>query len=363
MNRKKSNNIWIRLISAICITAICLAFFVGCDKNVSTEEFEKLEKDFSSANDELKALQETYDAALKENEALSSTNEAAKLEIEALKSENETAKQEIISLKNNNETAKQEITALKSENEAAKQTINDLKSENEAVKLEIETLKSENEVALEEIESLKSQLQDLLNYVTPDSSEEKVRIYIDQGHNPTSYHNAGASGNGLYEENLTFTIGRLLAGLLEFDGRFEVCLSRPTANTVLGTDNTTSLKARVKGAQEFEADYFVSLHINSYRDESANGVEVLAAEEDGTSYDFGSSILSELVNATGLRNRDMKHRPDLYVLKNATMPAVIVEMGFISNPTDSALLAQNPALFAQGIYDGILAYFNLQPNT
>ena len=48
-----------------------------------------------------------------------------------------------------------------------------------------------------------------------------------------------------------------------------------------------------------------------------------------------------------------------YVLKYATMPAALLELGFITNPDDSAMLDEHPELFAQGIYNGILAHFNL----
>ena len=84
-----------------------------------------------------------------------------------------------------------------------------------------------------------------------------------------------------------------------------------------------------------------------------------AAERNSTSYAFGNQLLQGLAHATNLRNRGMKLNPDLYVLKNATMPAVLLEMGFISNREDAALLAQKPELFAKGIYEGVLAYFGL----
>ena len=187
---------------------------------------------------------------------------------------------------------------------------------------------------------------------------EKIRIYIDQGHNPAPYHNSGAVGNGLYEQDLTFSIGCILAEMLRKDGRFEVCLSRPQESTVLGTDNKSSLQARVDGAVDFEADYFISLHINSFSQNNANGIEVFAAEDGTESYVFGKSLLQGLLNSTSLKNRGMKMNPDLYVLKNASMPAVLVEMGFISNNEDAALLSEHPELFAQGIYDGIVDYFD-----
>ena len=325
MIRGKSKYTWVRIVSVICVTSLCVAFFGGCNM-VSSDEFDDLENEFFRVNKDYKALKEEYEAALQEKEA-----------------------------------ATQEIEGLKSANEAATQEIADLKSANAASASEIEAMKAQNEVAMQEIEALKEQLSDLLDYATPDSSEEKIRIYIDQGHNPTSYHNAGASGNGLFEEDLTFTIGRLLAGLLALDGRFEVCLSRPTSSTVLGTDNVGSLEARVQGAKDFEADYFISLHINSYDVDTVSGIEVLVAEESGTSYDFGEHILAGLIDATDMNDRHMKYRPELYVLKNAAMPAVLVEMGFISNPDDAAMLSQSPDVFAQGIYHGILQYFELEP--
>lgn len=363
MTRKNLKSICYRIISALCIIALCLTFFASCNEVSLSEDLAQIEKDLLNANNELESLQSDYDEALKKNEDLTENNEAAKQEIEALKAANEASKKEIEDLKVANESANKEITSLKATNEAANKTATDLKATNEAINTELEVLKASNEASLKEIEDLKNLISDLFNYVTPDSSEDKIKIYIDQGHNPTSYHNSGAVGNGLYEENLTFTIGRLLAGLLTLDERFEVCLSRPMSSTVLGTDNTSSLEARVQGAKDFEADYFISLHINSYTESSAHGIEVHTVSNTGESYDFGSALLDGLIDSTALRNRGMKQSPNLYVLKNATMPAVLVEMGFISNADDAKLLSANPELFAQGLYNGILNYFNLAPIT
>jgi hypothetical protein len=63
---------------------------------------------------------------------------------------------------------------------------------------------------------------------------------------------------------------------------------------VLGTDNTTSLEARVRGAEEFGADYFISLHINSFSDASVRGLEMLVFAEDTEAYSFGKSVLDSL---------------------------------------------------------------------
>ena len=201
--------------------------------------------------------------------------------------------------------------------------------------------------------------------ITPPTPTEKIKIYIDQGHNPFSpthppSWNTGASNEalGLYEQDLTYEIGILLAELLAQDDRFEVRLSRPTPETILGTDNDSALDFRVNDAAEWGADYFISLHINSYSDPSVDGIEVYTATTDGEQYELGKKLLNGLLNATQLDNRGMRDGSQLRVLKNAQMPAVLLEMGYISNFNDATLLDESPELFAQGIYNGIQAYFD-----
>ena len=342
---------WIRLTSVICIVVMMMFSCVGCTSYISFDEFVEWKNQLTSEIDSLKSNNE---AAQQELDTLKSRYEAAQQEIDTLKSSYEDAQQEIASLKSSYEDALQKIASLENADEVLQGEIDTLLGLYEEAQLEIEVLQDRYEDALSEMEQLKQQIENLQSSITP-----KIRIYIDQGHNPTSYHNSGAFGNGLYEQDVTYTIGCLVAQLLEKDGRFAVCLSRPTANTVLGTDNSSSLAARVKGAETFGADYFISLHTNAFESTSANGIEVYTAQQQGEAYALGTSLLQGLIASTGLRDRGMKLNPDLHVLKNATMPAVLVEMGFITNPADAALLSQSPELFAQGIYDGILAYFGL----
>ena len=89
-----------------------------------------------------------------------------------------------------------------------------------------------------------------------------IRIYIDQGHNPSSY-NTGAEGNGFFEQDITYDIGQRVYRLLADNPAFEATLSRPTPETVLGSDNSSSLVARVREANAFGADLFISLHTNA----------------------------------------------------------------------------------------------------
>lgn len=185
-----------------------------------------------------------------------------------------------------------------------------------------------------------------------------IRIYIDQGHNPQN-PNAGAEGSGLREQDLTYEIGRLTAELLAANPNFEVRLSRPTPETSLGSTNAESLAARVNDANSWGADYFISLHANASTITSASGAEAFVYNSTSPANGLAEDILEGISASTGLADRGVFVRPSLYVLRRTEMPSTLIEMGFITNPTDATLMSQNPGLFAEGIYNGILDYFNL----
>ncbi len=186
-----------------------------------------------------------------------------------------------------------------------------------------------------------------------------IKIFIDQGHNPQN-PNAGAEGNGLREQDITYRIGTLLAERLSSDPRFEARVSRSSPTEVLGTSNSSSLAARVNAANSWGADIFVSLHTNASSVSSASGVEAYAFSGASEGFELAEDIVDELAKITGLPDRGVFARPSLYVLRRTKMPSTLVELGFITNPGDAALMGENPALFAEGIYRGILEYFDLQ---
>ena len=185
-----------------------------------------------------------------------------------------------------------------------------------------------------------------------------IKIYIDQGHNPRN-PNAGAEGNGLREQDIVYRVGIALGELLAANGNFDVRLSRPTPETQIGTSNSTSLRLRVADANAWGADYFISLHTNAATAASATGSEAFVYSEPSSAFDLGEDILRRMSEVTGLNDRGTFVRPGLYVLRKTAMPAVLVELGFITNPSDARLMNENPELFATGIYQGILDYLNL----
>ena len=96
------------------------------------------------------------------------------------------------------------------------------------------------------------------------------------------------------------------------------------------------LVARVNDANDWGADYFISLHTNASEIRAASGSEAYIYRRDSPAEDLALQILRRLNEATGLRDRGVMARPSLYVLRKTRMPAVLVELGFITNSRDAA---------------------------
>ncbi|RDU24211.1 N-acetylmuramoyl-L-alanine amidase family protein [Anaerosacchariphilus polymeriproducens] len=188
-----------------------------------------------------------------------------------------------------------------------------------------------------------------------------IKIFIDQGHNPTGYHNAGAQGFGFFEENITFQVGIYLANLLENDYRFEVRLSRPTSTTVLGTTNATSLAERVRMANEWPADYFISIHANSNVNPAINGAEIYIYKYYTQAHWLAQNVMEGILRYTTLKDNGIRENPALYVLRRTQMPAILTEIGYLSNYNDFLVLRDQQWRIAYGMYIGILNYFGFEP--
>lgn len=187
-----------------------------------------------------------------------------------------------------------------------------------------------------------------------------IRIFIDQGHNPNG-PNTGAEGNGLREQDVTYLVGVYLADLLRADPRFEVRLSRNFPDEILGTNNASSLAARVNMANSWPADYFISIHANSNTNPAINGSEVYVYRQNTQSYWLAQHVLNGIVARTGTKDNGVRLNPSLYVLRRTNMPAILVELAYLSNKADAEKLQNDPYGFALGIYDGMLSYFGFSP--
>ncbi len=187
-----------------------------------------------------------------------------------------------------------------------------------------------------------------------------IKIFVDQGHNPKDV-NAGAEGFGLREQDITYNVGVYLAEFLTADPRFEVMLSRKSPDEILGTTNATSLISRVNMANQWGADYFLSIHANANVNPAINGTEMYVYSENTQSYWLAQHLLNAVVAVVGTKDNAVRLNPALYVLRKTAMPSVLAELAYITNPQDNIKLRDDQYGFARGLYFGLLSYFGLEP--
>ena len=184
-----------------------------------------------------------------------------------------------------------------------------------------------------------------------------IKIFIDPGHNP-GLINAGANVNGVLEADINFLVGNYLADILRMDTRFEVRMSRNTITEVVGTDRDSSLNQRVQMANQWPADFFLSLHCNYNNNPAINGSEVYIYRANSQAQWLAENILSGLVDVVQMKDNQIYVDPELYVLQHTTMPANLIELGYLTNANDFQKLTTKQLLFAIGIYVGLLHYFD-----
>ena len=184
-----------------------------------------------------------------------------------------------------------------------------------------------------------------------------IKIFIDQGHGPNI--NTGAEAFGLYEQNITFMVGAYLSDILSSDNRFEAMASRSNITENIGYNNSSSLRMRVERANQFEADYFISIHCNANVNPAINGTEAYVFQTGTSAYYLGQSIVNEIVRRVGTRPNGVYANPSLYVLRYTGMPAVLIELAYLTNLSDSFKRTYDQYQFAYGIYVGLLNYLGL----
>ncbi len=184
----------------------------------------------------------------------------------------------------------------------------------------------------------------------PRASQGQLTVVIDPGHGGAD---PGAVGiGGLREKDINLTISRRLQSILQERG-----INAIMART---DDREIDLDPRVDFAERANADVFVSVHSNaiSLSRPDVNGLETYYYS---SGFRLAQTIHNNILQRTDLRDRGVR-RARFYVLVNTSMPAVLVETGFVTGREDAARF-RNPAelnKIADGIAGGVLQYLNVQ---
>ncbi|MEM9977386.1 MAG: DUF3747 domain-containing protein [Cyanobacteria bacterium P01_D01_bin.2] len=181
---------------------------------------------------------------------------------------------------------------------------------------------------------------------TPAARQGEVLIMIDPGHGG---RDPGAVGrNGLQEKEINIFISRRIQRTLEQRG-YRVAMTRTQ-------DVEVDLQPRVDIAERANATIFVSVHANaiSMSRPEVNGLETYYFS---TGRNLARSIHSSVLRSVDMRDRGVR-QARFYVLRNTSMPAVLVETGFVTGREDAARFQSNAAReqIADAIAQGIIDY-------
>lgn len=117
-----------------------------------------------------------------------------------------------------------------------------------------------------------------------------------------------------------------------------------------------SLSEVCRQANAYNADLFVSIHCNSAPNYSAHGTETYYYAGSEHSYKLASCIQAQLLFTMGTSDRGLKDGSWLYVLKHTAMPAVLTEIGFISNYAEETYIIEHKRVIAHAIARGIIDF-------
>ena len=173
---------------------------------------------------------------------------------------------------------------------------------------------------------------------------EKI-IIIDAGHGG---EDSGAVGvNGKLEKDLNLEMSLQIGKMLEEKGyivvytRTDDRLLYTEAENVYGIRKISDLKNRVKVADRYPDSIFVSIHMNSFGSSKYSGLQVYYSDNGDESRALADTIQNRVATDLQKKNkRNTKSGKDMYVLKNVSNTAVLIECGFLTNEAECKKLSE-----------------------
>lgn len=179
-------------------------------------------------------------------------------------------------------------------------------------------------------------------------------IIVDPGHGGMD---GGCTFAGVLEKDINREIADKVADKLQERG-YRVVLARKEDELVDKTD-------RIEKANRQNARLYVSIHQNSYEDNSVSGIETWYDNNDGTGNGkrLAALIQQETVKASGAVDRGLASDPEMCVTSKGRMPSCLIETGFLSNQTERNKLGSEEYQdqIAEGIVNGIELYLRPTP--
>ncbi len=183
----------------------------------------------------------------------------------------------------------------------------------------------------------------------------KKIIIIDAGHGGWD---PGKVAGEILEKDINLQIAKKLQGYLEQGGSY-VIMTR-IEDEALGNKKSQDMADRKLIANTSKADLLISVHQNAYQSPNVSGTQVFYFDNSEKSKMLAEKIQAEVKMFLSQKNKmEAKSNHNYFILRKTTVPAVIVECGFLTNYGDKKKLTQDEyqEKMAWGIYKGIIAYF------
>jgi N-acetylmuramoyl-L-alanine amidase len=169
-----------------------------------------------------------------------------------------------------------------------------------------------------------------------------MNIFVNAGH-ATTYDCGAVGASGSKESDINLKIAKVTANALKQAGQ-KVTLYQQQRKLA---DVTAK-------ANQSKADLFVSIHCNGSANTDANGTETWHYTGCPIGAKYAKAIQAELVKTLGTKDRGVKESSSLYVLRKTIMPAVLVEVAFITNRDEEKLILANIGRIGEAIAKAIL---------
>jgi N-acetylmuramoyl-L-alanine amidase len=189
-------------------------------------------------------------------------------------------------------------------------------------------------------------------------------IALDAGHGGAD--GGAESKEGLVEKNINLGITLYLRDYLQQAGAI-VVMTREEDKDLANVNTkgyssrkTEDLKQRVQYVTQNKSDLFISVHLNSIPSSRYSGAQTFYSSTNSDNAVLATLIQNELKSNLLNTHRIAKTIKTMYLLKNLKMPSALVEVGFLSNPVEAKLMADQSyqQKVAASIYQGILRYYS-----
>lgn len=181
-------------------------------------------------------------------------------------------------------------------------------------------------------------------------------VVIDAGHGGFDPGAIGVTGSK--EDEINLAIALKLQKFIEQNGGIAV-MTR-VENEGVGDTKKEDMRIRKMIRDSSQGNIFISIHLNSFPQASCKGAQSFYADDENSKI-LAEKIQKNMVDLLDFENaRIAKKLTDVYLLKNITIPSVIIECGFLSNSKEEQLLKDSKyqSKVAMAIYLGITEYFN-----